>query len=132
MARRHTHLSMEERERISQMLASGRSKRDIAETLGRDRSTIFRELNRNGDHKGPSGYSAVCAQRRAEVRRRQRSRVKKLDHPQTQQVIRSGLGRRWSPDQIAGRLRREHPQDRSRWVSRMTIYRWIEQQEDRA
>jgi transposase, IS30 family len=123
------HLTMEERERISQLRAAGRSNDDIARTLGRHRSTLYRELNRNGDD---DGYSAVRAQRQAEDRRRRRPRMKKMDREQTQQAVRSGLAKRWSPDQIAGRMRREHPGKRSVWVSRMTIYRWIDQSQDRA
>lgn len=123
------HLTMEERERISQLRAAGRAKSEMARALGRHRSTIDRELKRNGDD---AGYSAVRAQLRAEDRRQHRPRVKKMDRQQTQQVVRSGLARRWSPDQIAGRLRREHPGKRSAWVSRMTIYRWIDRHGDRA
>ena len=135
MARRHSQLTMQERERISQLRCSGHSHAAIGRMLGRHRSTIWRELRRNGDHVdtgSTESYTAQVAQQRSVDRRKHRPRVRKLDREPLQQAVRAGLGRRWSPDQIAGRLRREHPQDHSRWVSRMTIYRWIEQSEDRS
>lgn len=129
MARCHGQLTMQERERISQLRCSGHSNAAIGRMLGRHRSTIWREVQRNGDE---TGYQSQVAQQRSVERRQQRPRVKKLDGELLLQAVRAGLGRRWSPDQIAGRLRREHPQDRSRRVSRMTIYRWIESVEQSA
>lgn len=123
-----SQLTLQERERISQMRFAGHSRAAVARALGRASSTISRELRRNGDD---SGYSAGMAQRLARERKRSRPRVKKLDRAQTQQAVRAGLVRRWSPDQIAGRLRREQPENRSAGVSRMTIYRWINQQAER-
>lgn len=124
-----SQLTMDERERISQLQQSGKTNAEIGRALGRHRSTIGREFVRNGDD---AGYRAHVAQQRATQRRQGRPRIRKLDREEMQQRIRSGLARFWSPDQIAGRLRREQPEQRSAWVSRMTIYRWIDQQEDRA
>ena len=45
--------------------------------------------------------------------------------------MRHGLAQRWSPEQIAGRLKREHPDDARQRVSPQTIYDWIEHDEDR-
>lgn len=121
-------LTKEERERISQMHFSGASRASIGLALGRDPTTIGRELRRNGDG---GAYSADVAEARARERRRQRRRVKKMDRPQINETVRSGLAQRWSPDQIAGRMRRETPDDPRRRVSRMTIYRWIAASPDR-
>lgn len=116
------HLSMDEREVISQMWYAGQSRAAMARRLGRDRSTIGRELRRNGDGRT---YSAVAADWRAAERRRNRPLVRKLDRPDVNEAVRNGLAERWSPDQIAGRLRREHPHDARRQVSHQTIYDWI-------
>lgn len=124
-----SQLTMDERERISQLRAAGHTDAHIGRALGRHRSTIGREITRNGDG---SGYRAHVAQQRAIERKKIRPRLKKLDRPDAEQAVRSGLARRWSPDQIAGRLRQQQPGQRSAWVSRMTIYRWIDQHEDRA
>jgi IS30 family transposase len=107
------------------MRYAGYSQAEVARRLGRHRSTISRELRRNG----PDGaYSAVTAQTLAEARRRQRPLVRKMDHPQTGAFVRRGLLQRWSPDQIAGRSRREFPHDARRCISHQTIYTWIRQQ----
>jgi len=123
------HLSMEEREIISQMRCRRRKPATIARRLGRHRSTICRELARNGQ---AGKYWAVRAQRRAEGRRRTRPLVAKVDRPKLHGEVCRGLENYWSPDQISGRLRRDHPRASSCRVSHQTIYRWIRQQPDRA
>lgn len=122
-----SQLTREEREVVAQMHFAGANQTAIAKRLGRHRTTIGRELRRNGDG---ATYSAVAAQAAAERRRRERPRVRKMDRPQTNTFIRQGLAGRWSPDQIAGRLKRECGGDRRRCVSHQTIYRWIDSRED--
>lgn len=107
---------------------AGANRAEIGRAIGRHPTTIGRELRRNGDG---TAYSAHRAQERSERRRRERPRVKKMDRPDINQAVLSGLAKRWSPDQIAGRMRREASGDPRRQVSRMTIYRWIEANPDR-
>jgi IS30 family transposase len=121
-------LSMDERERISQMRFAGLDAAQIGRALGRRRSTIGRELERNSV---AGEYVAHVAQARAAERRRTRPRERRLDRPEVNARVRAGLARRWSPDQISGRLKREFPQHPNCRVSRMTIYRWIARSEDR-
>lgn len=116
------HLTIEEREQVSRMHYAGASRRAMARELGRSPSTISRELRRNGSG---SDYSAVTAQRRAARRRRGRPLVRKLDDPRLNEAVRHGLGRRWSPEQIAGRLPIDHPRDAGMRVAHQTIYRWL-------
>jgi len=81
------HLTIQEREVISQMRYGRRKARGIACRLGRHRSTIYRELARNRDSRG---NSAVRAQRRADERRRQHPLVRKMDRPKLErQVVQS-------------------------------------------
>jgi len=122
-------LSMEEREIVSQMWAAGQTRTAIAERLGRVGSTIGRELTRNGRADG--SYSAVAAQQKAVVRRRQRPLVRKLQQPELNAAVRSRLTKEWSPDQIAERLKQDHPANKRFHVSPQTIYTWIEQDPDR-
>ena len=118
-------LSMEERETVSQMWSAGHTRKAIAARLGRAESTIGRELVRNGQKDG--GYSAVAAQRKAVVRRRQRPLKRKLERPELNAAIRSRLTKEWSPDQIARRLKQDHPADKRFHVGPQTIYTWIDQ-----
>src|SRR5687768_4653613 len=100
------HFTAEEREVISQMLFAGEAKAKIARCLGRDRSSIFRELKRNGQ---PGQYQAAAAQKRAAARRE--SRPKKMDNPEIRTYVQDHLQLYWSPEQIAGRLEREFEQE---------------------
>lgn len=118
-----SQLTLEEREVVAQMHFAGAKQTAIARRLGRHHTTIGRELRRNG---AGGTYSAVAAQAAAERRRRERPRVRKLERPDTNAFVREGLARHWSPDQIAGRLKRERHGDRRRCVSHATIYRWID------
>lgn len=96
----YTHLTMEEREVISQRHFAGESNRAIARRLGRSASTIGRELARNAAADGT--YSAWGAQQQATARRQERPRLRKMDDPLTSTYVRMRLTQRWSPDQIAG------------------------------
>lgn len=117
------HLTKEERDRIAQLHQRGAFQNEIAETLGRDPSTISRELKRNrvGDE-----YFAAQAEDLAQQRRRQRPLARKLDDPQLNAAVRRGLAQEWSPEQIAGAQRRAHPDDARHRVSARTIYTWIQ------
>ncbi len=119
---------MNEREVISQMQYAGESQAAIARRLRRHKSTISRELSRNSSG---DDYSAVAAQQQAAERRRCRPVPRKADRSAVNAAIRQGLSQCWSPDQIAGRLCREHRHHPSWWVSHQTIYDWIKRDEHR-
>lgn len=121
------HLTKEERDRIAQLYQQGAQQEEIARALGRDPSTIGRELRRNST---VHGYFAAQAQERAEERRR-RPRKRKLDDPELNETVRRGLAQEWAPEQIAGALARQHPDQPGRRVSAPTIYAWIERDQDR-
>jgi len=115
-------LSLVEREEISRGIASGRSVRWIAARLKRAPSTISRELNRNG---GRRRYRAHAADQAAWDRARRPKRCKlALNRPLARRVAK-WLRQRWSPWQIAGRLKRTYPHDENRRVSHETIYKTL-------
>jgi IS30 family transposase len=120
-------LNAKDRAVLAQLLKLERSQTDIAQRLGKHRTTIYRELKRNS---GPLGYVDVEAQQRTEARRSFRSRSRKLDEPAVQEFVSAGLKRCWSPDQIAGRIQRAFPRQPKRHVSRQTIYNWVAKQEE--
>jgi IS30 family transposase len=113
-------LSLAEREEISRNLVNGLSMRRIAARLERAPSTVCRELARNG---GGCGYRAVRAEERAWDRARRPKACKLSSNPLLRRAVRRLLRLNWSPEQIAGWLRRHHPEDKAFWVSHETIYR---------
>ena len=112
-------LTVAEREEISRGLRAGDSFRVIARRLGRAPSTISREVAANGSRQR---YRACRAERRAAEKAR-RPKVAKLARcPRLRRKVERLLAERWSPQQIAHRLRRDHPSDPEMWVSHETIY----------
>jgi IS30 family transposase len=112
-------LGLEEREEIGRGLVAGESLSVIAARLGRNVSTISREVEANG---GRRHYRGVRAHVRAYERAR-RPKAAKLDHRPLCQVVTAWLMEFWSPDEIAQQLRREFPDDPMMWVSHETIYK---------
>ncbi len=51
-----------------------------------------------------------------------------MDDPDVHQYVRDRLEKCWSPEQIAGRVQRDFPRSSARWLSRQTIYDWINDQ----
>lgn len=112
-------LTLVEREEIFRGLAEDLSARTIAARLGRDPSVISREIARNG---GRDRYRAHEAAERTEAAAL-RPKPRKLEsNRRLRDAVAAGLEHDWSPAQIAGRLRREHPDDEGMWVSHETIY----------
>jgi len=116
----YTHLSFEERETLSLGLAQGQSLRTMAAVLGRSPSSLSREHTRNATRGQP--YRACTAHSLAAVRSRCPRRPRKLLDPWLWRYVRTGLTRGCSPEQIAGRLRREYPDDMRKRLSAETIY----------
>ena len=114
----YTHLTILEREKIYLLSSQNCSLRKIAANLGRNVSTISRELKRN--HKD---YSPSKAQSAYKKRRKKSRPHKKLENPFLFiTVICLFLGRHWLPEQIVGRLKLEnYPIN----ISYKTIYRAI-------
>ena len=120
------HLTKQDRDLLVKLIHQGANQQEIARTLKRAPSTICRELQRNGL---AGDYRACQAQEQAESRRRERPLARKLDDEETNEFVRHGLAREWSPAQISGRLKQQHPDEPGRHVSPQTIYTWIEQDE---
>jgi IS30 family transposase len=119
-----SHLSMEERKRISELRDADYSRSHIARVLARAKSTISREIKRN---RHGCLYCPVLATQKTLDRRRHRKLVRKMDRPHIAEVVQRGLKDYHSPDQIAGRMKRTISNPRNR-ISATTIYRWIHAQ----
>lgn len=113
-------LTLAEREEISRGLVAGRSLRVIAAALGRSASTLSREIRRNG---GSGRYRAAAADSQAWKRSLRPKSCKLALHNALRQVVVAKLQLEWSPQQIAGWLKRSYPHDEAQRVSHETIYR---------
>ena len=122
MGRHYRQLSTSERNRLQQGLNQGMSLRAIARALGRSVSTLSRECRRGGSR---FDYDAVEGGAWARSHRRRGPRKLLVGSPLAGLVERQIIQHAWSPEQIAGRLRMEHPEDPSQRVSHETIYRYI-------
>ena len=111
-------LTLEEREEIALGLRTHESMSSIARRLGRSPSTVTREVAANG---GEGNYRIWRAHERARAEAR-RPKKAKLSEPALCDKVSSWLEKFWSPQEIAERLKREHPDDPSMHVSHETIY----------
>ncbi|RYY14476.1 MAG: IS30 family transposase [Alphaproteobacteria bacterium] len=113
-------LSLAEREEISRGLVAGHSLMAIAVQLGRAPSTISREVSRNG---GRDHYRATRSDQAAWERALRPKSCKLACHPALRRTVSARLRRNWSPEQIAGWLKRSSTGQEQHRVSHETIYR---------
>src|SRR5215472_7970918 len=120
-ARRRSRLALTgaEREEISRGLANGASLRAVSRRLGRAASTVSREVRRYG---GRRVYRAAVADTRAWARSRRPKPCRLATRPALREAVATKLAAQWSPQQIAGWLRRAYPDDPEMHVSHETIY----------
>jgi IS30 family transposase len=115
----YRQLTSEERYMLARLRRQGLNQSEIARCLGRHRSTVCRELRRNST-RADGRYRASTAQERTNGRRsrsRRNSRFSAADFS----LVEGLLCRQWSPEQVAGRLRREG----RLLISHETIYRHV-------
>src|SRR5690606_12871304 len=117
----YRRLTVADRETIGLRRAARVSLSEIANELGVHRSTISREVARHGTG---TDYRPLTAQRKAETTARtSHARPRKLSKPgPLRAAVVAGLKQNWSPQEIAARLRRDHPDDPVMHVCAETIY----------
>ncbi len=113
-------LTLSEREEISRGIVAQRSIRSIATIVGRSPSTVSREVRRNGGH---ARYRAAHADAQAWARARRPKQCKLALSPRLRRMVARQLRLSWSPQQIAGWLKRAYPGEEAYQVSHETIYR---------
>jgi IS30 family transposase len=113
-------LTLAEREEISRGVVAGQSFQSIAASLGRAPSTISREIKRNG---GRRHYRANKADQVAWDRAHRPKTCKLVENRALARIVASKLKQRWSPEQIAGWLKKTYPEDENYQVSHEIIYR---------
>ena len=114
------YLSFADREEIALGRAAGRSVRAIAAGLGREPSTVSREIARNKGHR--ARYRASVAEDKAQQRARRPKTAKLAACTQLRAIVQQRLTQRWSPEQIAATLKQDYPTRPEMWVSHETIY----------
>lgn len=113
-------LCLEDRVEIRLGLERQQSFRHISRCLGRNVSTVSREVNSTG---GRSRYQPMAAHRQAHRRSLRPKATKLASHPELRARVSADLLRLWSPQQIATRLRDEFGDDDSMRISHETIYK---------
>jgi IS30 family transposase len=121
---KRSKITPEERDRIALLLASKTSLRKIARILGRSISSISEEVKRNSTN---GEYASITAQRLSEERNTASRRINPLKNPKIYAYVYEKLRSGWSPEQIAGRLKKDN-NDKS-IICHETIYRYIYSQE---
>ena len=118
------YLSAAERLTIADLRREEKTLEEIAAVIGRNRSTISRELRRNADPVTgrylPATADKLAAARVARPRPRRLTRDDELHA-----VVVELLGKRWSPEQVAHELRARFPDQRSRQLCTETLYQAI-------
>jgi len=113
------YLSWSEPEQIAALDHAGHGVREIARRLERNPSTVSRELDRGATSRG---YRASVGQLRADRGRAAPRGSKLARNLPLRKEVQARLKRREIPEQIAGRLKTEFPDEPEMWVSADTIY----------
>ena len=116
------HLDPDERDCIAVRLADGLSLGKIARILGRDKSTISREVRRNRPQGRQGAYFSNSAQGRARQRWMENHKKERLANPVARGYVEAKISLGWSPELVAGRIGLDLP---GMSVSHEAIYQYI-------
>ena len=121
----YTHITLSNRNELSALLRAKVTKKEIARLLKKDRVTIWRERKRNGEKNGT--YNARKAKSKTtEKQINAHAHQRKLENdPWRRNYVEKKIKKRWSPEQIAGRLKTKYPNDTKKWVGKDSIYKYI-------
>ena len=126
----YTHFTQEERICLQELLSKDYSMRKIADILGRNVSSVSREINRNKSKyrpKKPSNnkyqYHAWRAQTLSIMRRRENKRYRLLPDTKAWDYVVEKLNIYWTPEEISNRWKKDNPDEPV--IGTSTIYRYI-------
>ena len=113
----YTHFTLEERESLSKLLDQGIGNNKIAKILGRNKSSVSREINRNKNKNGTYQQTSATI---SYIKRRKKCRKKfRLESEDLRQFVIEKLKAYWSPEQIVARWKKANPKSK---LSAATIY----------
>lgn len=127
MPNKYKQLSLNDREMIAILKARGETMRGIARIIGRDPSTLSRELKRNAPSKNKGYYLGHKAQERANNRKIYTHKRERLKNRSIQKYVEEKLIFGWSPEQISGRIKK----DSIFTISHEAIYQYIYKEDAR-
>jgi len=123
--KKNSRLTLKERIQIETLLKENKSKSYIAKTLNRSRSTITREVNK-WVQTDKDKYSAELANWNAKDDYLNKRNNDKISiHKKLRVYVFKGLLLQWTPEQIAGKIKLEYPNDPIMSISHESIYRYI-------
>src|ERR1700744_223820 len=96
----------------------------MAESMGRCKGTISRELWRN-KHEYLEVYDSYSVAGIVSRRRSESRGPVKMNHPPLAEYVKKDLGQQWSPQQISEKLKVDYPADLKMRISHPCIYEWI-------
>ncbi|OIO07301.1 IS30 family transposase [Candidatus Falkowbacteria bacterium CG_4_9_14_3_um_filter_36_9] len=120
------HFKPEQRNELSALLRAGLKQKEIAELLSKSPAAISQELKKNWtDNK--IGYDAGSAKKKTKERRiTANQRFRKIENNKwLKNYIVKKIKKYWSPEQIAGRLKRDWPNDKNRHIGKDSIYKFL-------
>ena len=120
----YKHFTAEERQYIQESLNKGKTKSEIARKLGRNRSSVGREIMRNSNKDG--SYNWWRATVNYICRRKRCVRKIRLKCVKLRKFVVDGFKKRWSPEIITQRYKKENPSEK---LSHNTIYRAVKNRE---
>ena len=121
----YKHITPDQRNELSALKRTKIKQKEIAQILGKARTTIYRESIRNKNKDGR--YDARIAKQKTKERRiKSNQRFRKIENNKwLRNYIIKKLKKYWSPEQIAGRIKKKWPKDKSRHIGKDSIYDFI-------
>jgi len=122
----YSHFKSFQRNELAVLLRAGHSQKEIAELLGKTASAVCQELKRNpSDNK--TGYDVGQAKKNTKGKRiAANARFRKIENSSwLQNYIEKKIKKYWSPEQISGRLKKKYENDKSKWIGKDSIYKYI-------
>lgn len=122
----YTHFTPDQKNELSILLRAGLKQNKIAELLGKTPSAVCQELKRNPANT-KTGYDAGHAKENAKKRRTEANkRFKKIENSAwIRNYIVRNIKEYWSPEQIAGRIKKKWPDRKERHIGKDSIYEFI-------
>jgi len=119
MGQKFYHMTLEERQRISDLMSEGLSINRIAEMIGRNKSSISRELHRNENNKG---YAPDKAHQESVKRWHLAHRRERLKNSRIRKYVKNHLAKGWSPLKISKQISEDMP---GYSISHEAIYQFL-------